>query len=110
VEVTWARAGLVVAVEDDGIGGADLATGTGLRGLRDRVETMGGACSWGPPPRPWDACVRGPARAGWRMTASLGFDASGGDSVRTGSRWWFGKPVGIDRTLVSRVIPAVLVV
>jgi len=43
VEVTLGEGRLVVAVEDDGIGGADLATGTGLRGLRDRVETMGGA-------------------------------------------------------------------
>jgi signal transduction histidine kinase len=32
---------LVVAVSDDGVGGAD-PTGTGLRGLTDRVEALGG--------------------------------------------------------------------
>jgi signal transduction histidine kinase len=33
---------LVVEVEDDGIGGADEAKGTGLRGLADRVEALAG--------------------------------------------------------------------
>jgi signal transduction histidine kinase len=33
---------LVVEVVDDGIGGADTERGTGLRGLADRVETLGG--------------------------------------------------------------------
>ena len=31
-----------VIVEDDGVGGADPTHGTGLRGLADRVETLGG--------------------------------------------------------------------
>jgi signal transduction histidine kinase len=31
-----------VSVTDDGIGGADIGRGTGLRGLGDRVETLGG--------------------------------------------------------------------
>jgi len=31
-----------VEIEDDGVGGVDLARGTGLRGLVDRVETLGG--------------------------------------------------------------------
>jgi signal transduction histidine kinase len=35
-------AGLLVEVTDDGKGGADPATGTGLRGLTDRVEALGG--------------------------------------------------------------------
>jgi signal transduction histidine kinase len=34
---------LRVAIEDDGLGGADPARGTGLRGLADRVEALGGA-------------------------------------------------------------------
>ena len=34
--------GLVVCVADDGAGGADLARGSGLRGLADRVEALGG--------------------------------------------------------------------
>jgi signal transduction histidine kinase len=36
--------GLVrLRVGDDGIGGADPATGTGLTGIRDRIEALGGS-------------------------------------------------------------------
>jgi signal transduction histidine kinase len=44
VTVTVRRDGAVVAVEirDDGVGGADGARGSGLRGLADRVEALGG--------------------------------------------------------------------
>jgi signal transduction histidine kinase len=31
-----------LAVRDDGIGGADLSQGSGLLGLRDRIEALGG--------------------------------------------------------------------
>ena len=42
VSVT-ARDGLVrVEIEDDGVGGADPGRGSGLRGLADRIETIGG--------------------------------------------------------------------
>ncbi|MDQ3475450.1 MAG: two-component sensor histidine kinase, partial [Actinomycetota bacterium] len=34
---------VVVAISDDGIGGADPSRGSGLRGLADRVEALGGA-------------------------------------------------------------------
>jgi signal transduction histidine kinase len=34
---------LVAEIIDDGAGGADVARGTGLRGLADRVEALGGA-------------------------------------------------------------------
>lgn len=34
---------LIVEVEDDGVGGARASRGTGLRGLADRVEALGGA-------------------------------------------------------------------
>ena len=33
---------LVVEVSDDGVGGADADEGSGLRGLSDRVEALGG--------------------------------------------------------------------
>jgi len=33
---------LEVEIEDDGVGGVDLTRGSGLRGLADRVETLGG--------------------------------------------------------------------
>jgi signal transduction histidine kinase len=44
IEVRLARApaSLRIEIEDDGRGGADPAAGTGLRGLADRVEALGG--------------------------------------------------------------------
>jgi PAS domain S-box-containing protein len=33
---------LLISIEDDGVGGADPGNGTGLRGLADRVEALGG--------------------------------------------------------------------
>jgi PAS domain S-box-containing protein len=43
VRVAASDASVVVEVSDDGVGGADTATGSGLRGLSDRVEALGGA-------------------------------------------------------------------
>jgi signal transduction histidine kinase len=40
----------VVEVSDDGVGGADPARGSGLRGLADRVEALGGALAVDSPP------------------------------------------------------------
>jgi signal transduction histidine kinase len=37
-----AGGGTTLEIEDDGVGGADPAAGTGLRGLGDRVEALGG--------------------------------------------------------------------
>jgi signal transduction histidine kinase len=31
-----------LSVQDDGVGGADLGNGSGLIGLKDRVEAIGG--------------------------------------------------------------------
>jgi signal transduction histidine kinase len=42
--------GIRVEVEDDGVGGADPGRGTGLRGLADRVETLGGTLTVDSPP------------------------------------------------------------
>jgi signal transduction histidine kinase len=42
VSVTVADRCGVIRVEDDGVGGADPAAGSGLRGLADRIETIGG--------------------------------------------------------------------
>jgi signal transduction histidine kinase len=42
VAVSRANGELVVEVVDDGVGGADSERGTGLRGLADRVEALGG--------------------------------------------------------------------
>jgi signal transduction histidine kinase len=42
VEVARNRDDLVVEIVDDGVGGADSELGTGIRGLADRVESLGG--------------------------------------------------------------------
>jgi signal transduction histidine kinase len=42
VRVSCARRWLLVEVVDDGVGGADPATGSGLCGLRERVAALGG--------------------------------------------------------------------
>jgi signal transduction histidine kinase len=51
---------LVVSVADDGVGGADPERGSGLRGLADRVEALGGRLS-----------VESPDGAGTRLRAEL---------------------------------------
>jgi signal transduction histidine kinase len=49
VEVRNANGRLVVEIVDDGIGGADTRRGSGLRGLADRVEALGGRLRiWSP--------------------------------------------------------------
>jgi signal transduction histidine kinase len=42
VSVTSDQNLIRVQIEDDGVGGADPTKGSGLRGLADRVETLGG--------------------------------------------------------------------
>jgi len=51
---------VVVEVADDGVGGADMAGGTGLRGLADRVAAVGGELE-----------IESPAGGGTRARASL---------------------------------------
>jgi signal transduction histidine kinase len=49
VEVRLADGRLLVEIVDDGIGGADTRRGSGLRGLADRVEALGGRLRiWSP--------------------------------------------------------------
>jgi PAS domain S-box-containing protein len=50
VRVVATDAAVAVEVSDDGIGGADPATGSGLRGLADRVEALGGSLEVVSPP------------------------------------------------------------
>jgi signal transduction histidine kinase len=50
VSVTRHGPRLVVAVADDGTGGADRVTGSGLRGLTDRIEALGGRLELSSPP------------------------------------------------------------
>jgi len=49
-----------VVIDDDGVGGADPSRGSGLRGLADRVEALGGAFA-----------IESPAGRGTRVVASL---------------------------------------
>jgi signal transduction histidine kinase len=51
---------LRIEVSDDGIGGADLSRGTGLRGLADRVAALNGSL-----------CVESPAGGGTRLVAEI---------------------------------------
>jgi signal transduction histidine kinase len=45
VEVQEADRLIRISVSDDGVGGADLSRGSGLLGLRDRVDALGGTMS-----------------------------------------------------------------
>jgi signal transduction histidine kinase len=60
VEVTRSDGWVLVEVLDDGIGGADESRGSGLRGLADRVEALGGQL------RVWS-----PAGGGTRVRAEM---------------------------------------
>jgi signal transduction histidine kinase len=60
VEVSQANGGVVVEIADDGIGGATMGGGSGLRGLADRVEALGGRLR-----------VDSPAGEGTRMRAEI---------------------------------------
>ena len=50
VEVKSVDGALLVSVRDDGVGGAEVGHGSGLVGLRDRVEALGGRISVESPP------------------------------------------------------------
>jgi signal transduction histidine kinase len=41
---------LELRIDDDGVGGADPAVGSGLTGLADRVEALGGTVMMSSPP------------------------------------------------------------
>ena len=60
ISVTRSEGRLRVAVRDDGLGGADPADGTGLRGLADRLEALGGTLR-----------IDSPPGRGTRLTAEL---------------------------------------
>jgi signal transduction histidine kinase len=66
VRVAHVAEALVVEIADDGIGGADPAGGTGLRGLADRIDALGGRLE-----------VDSPPGGGTRVTARLPLGAAG---------------------------------
>lgn len=50
IDVTVRAGDLLVVVADNGRGGADAARGTGLRGLADRLDAVGGRIAVDSPP------------------------------------------------------------
>jgi signal transduction histidine kinase len=58
---------LRVCVHDDGVGGADPVRGSGLLGLKDRIEALGGTFS-----------VHSPAGCGTTVRCELPVTADGG--------------------------------
>jgi len=62
IEISLAarEGGLLLSVRDDGVGGADPARGSGLAGLADRVEALGGSIQ-----------LSSPAGAGTHITVDL---------------------------------------
>jgi signal transduction histidine kinase len=50
VAVTTTNDTVIVEVADDGVGGADPSRGSGLNGLNDRVEALGGRLEVSSPP------------------------------------------------------------
>ena len=63
ISVAVAEGRARVVVGDDGVGGADTAKGTGLRGLADRLEALGGMLD-----------IESPSGRGTRVTAELPLD------------------------------------
>jgi signal transduction histidine kinase len=63
---------LLVEIADDGCGGADPTSGTGLRGLADRVQALGGRLE-----------VDSPAGAGTRVSARLPLRVADGQAQRS---------------------------
>lgn len=60
VSVTTRDGRVRIEIEDDGVGGADPARGTGLRGLADRIEALGGTLH-----------LETPAGVGTRLAAEI---------------------------------------
>jgi signal transduction histidine kinase len=60
VEVETVEGALRLRVRDDGVGGADPVRGSGLVGLKDRVEALGGTLA-----------VQSPAGAGTALRVEL---------------------------------------
>src|SRR5262245_26412030 len=60
IRVVESGRALRIVVDDDGVGGADDSVGSGLEGLRDRVEAVGGALR-----------IQSPAGQGTRILADI---------------------------------------
>jgi signal transduction histidine kinase len=63
IDIKQSNDRLIVEIADDGVGGADPARGSGLRGLSDRIEALGGRLS-----------VESPPHRGTRLLAEIVID------------------------------------
>ena len=63
IDVTATNSQVTTIISDEGVGGADLSRGSGLRGLADRVEALGGTLT-----------VHSETGSGTRIRATLPFD------------------------------------
>jgi len=82
IEATTREGRLRLSIRDDGAGGADPAGGSGLVGLRDRVEALGGSIEISSPPlRGTDVVVDLPAELDLAVDES---EDSQSDWVRAG--------------------------
>ncbi|MDA0172548.1 histidine kinase [Solirubrobacter taibaiensis] len=63
VRVDYRERELLIAVEDDGVGGSGEHPGAGIRGMRERIAIVGGRFT------------AGPTADGWSVRASLPLDA-----------------------------------
>jgi signal transduction histidine kinase len=70
IRVTAEKELFTVEVSDDGVGGADPSTGSGLRGLADRVEALGG-----------QLVVESPRGIGTRLVALMPYTST---AIRSG--------------------------
>jgi signal transduction histidine kinase len=75
ISLVMRNASLLLSIGDDGIGGADPARGSGLVGLTDRVEALGGSMH-----------IHSAAGAGTHITAHLPLEHEPGDDCGRGTR------------------------
>ena len=98
IEVTHIDQVLRVVVADDGIGGAGLARGSGLVGLKDRAETLGGRLT-----------VTSPTGAGTAIQVLIPWAPVGagspGDRAATGTASPGGPPGSVGSTVSSPTRP-----
>jgi signal transduction histidine kinase len=83
LRMDYSDAALTLSIRDDGIGGADPSRGSGIIGLKDRVEALGGTISVVSPSGDGTALhVRLPAQPGAALTSQP--HALAGRDVRSG--------------------------